>query len=76
MTIDISGKDVDEMLNEKVLGKKLHSSTAAHKPTSVGQERPATGRSLQLLPLGLTLLTLSLCTLAQTLQLRRRGLEL
>ncbi len=39
MTIDISGKDVDEMLNEKVLGKKLHSSTAAHKPTSVGGRR-------------------------------------
>jgi len=33
MTVDISGKDVDEMLNEKVLGKKLHISTAAHKPT-------------------------------------------
>jgi hypothetical protein len=33
MTIDISGKDVDEFLNEKYLGKRLHLSTAAHKPT-------------------------------------------
>lgn len=33
MTVDISGKEVDEMLNEKVLGKRLHLSTAAHKPT-------------------------------------------
>jgi len=33
LTIDISGKEVDEMLSEKVLTKRLHSSTAAHKPT-------------------------------------------
>ena len=31
VTVDISGKDIDEVLNEKALGKRLHSSTAAHK---------------------------------------------
>lgn len=39
MTIDISGKDVEEFLNERYLGKRLHLSTAAHKPTHV---RPTT----------------------------------
>ena len=33
MTVDISGKDVEEFLNEKYLGKRLHLSTAAHKPS-------------------------------------------
>ena len=67
MTTDISGKEVEEMLSEKVLGKKLHISTAAHKvsatdcarceaPTSV-MRHSATLR----LSLTVRLLALSLC---------------
>lgn len=35
LTVDISGKDVEDFLQPKYLGQRLHLSTAAHKPTHV-----------------------------------------